>query len=74
MLLERMVNFIWNEKYQNVGLGRLMITFDIIRLFSFVNQIQHFPDRCILYALLDFMVRVITDLENDDRALLIISQ
>jgi hypothetical protein len=69
-----MVNVIWKENYQNVGLGRLMIAFDTIRLFSFVNQIHHFPDRCIMYALLDFMVRVIMDLESDDRALSVISQ
>lgn len=74
MSLEKIVNVIWNENYQNIGLGRLMIAFDTIRLFSFVNQIQYFPDKCILYALLDFIVRVIMDLENDDRALSMISQ
>jgi hypothetical protein len=74
MSLEKIVTVIWKENYHNVGLGRLMISFDTIRLFSFVNQIQYFPDRCILYAMLEFIVCVIIDLESDDRALSVISK
>lgn len=74
MSLEKIVTVIWKQNYHQVGLGGLIIAFGTIRLFSFVNQIQYFPDRCILYAMLEFIVCVIMDLENDDRALSVISR
>jgi hypothetical protein len=69
-----MVRAIWEMKFMKFGLGRLMLMYETFRLFSLVNQIEHFTDRCILYGLLDYTICVTLDLEHDDEALSLIAR